>query len=545
MNILLLNGSPRKKQSNTLKLTNAFLDCLILSESNQVNQIDLYDSDLEINHCIGCFSCWTKTPGKCILNDNMTLLLEKVKESDMIIWSFPVYYFDIPSKMKAFMDRLLPLNLPFMTEGSAGHVQRYDLSHQKQIVIASGGLSTVENNFEALEKHFDLLNKNHKSDITTIFVAQSPLLSVPQLQTHTTLLLDKFRTAGQEYASSFSLTMETKQLLEQPMFAIDIYNEMADTSWNMTPKNTNESSSKKTLLNFTKQMALLYSPQSYKRDIVLELEYTDRHESYQILLKKDKAYVIDYDFKPYTTKIETSFAIWSSISSGERSGPEALMNGDYKVLGDLSVMMQWENLFSAGIKNPIALNQSEPKQKEPSKTSMNMMLIPLISMWIALSINMRYGALISIIIAGLLPVVFFKIRLTIYDKIATFGSVLFSALALFGVSYSIILPVSYALFAMMWLGSLLTKIPLSAHYSNVDFGGESAFQNPIFMKTNRILTAAWGVLYILITIMSIFFIRIQINSVLITVLNNILPLLMGIFTNWFKDWHPQHLMKSN
>lgn len=543
MKLLLLNGSPRTEKSNTIRLTNAFLEGIKQSKNIQIDQVDLYSSSFEINYCIGCFSCWTKTPGKCVFNDAMPTLLEKIKESDIILWSFPLYYFDLPSKMKAFMDRMLPLNLPFMRDDQAGHIQRYDLSHQKQIVITSGGLSTVEDNFEAVEKHFELMTANYKDTLTTICIAQSPLLSVPELKAQTDSLLKKCKDAGQEYATSFTLSLETKRTLQQPLFSVDIYNKMADTSWEIADENKNISKNKNSLLSFTKQMALMYSPQSYQKDIVLEIEYTDENECYQILLKKDKAYVIENDFQKYTTKIETPFSVWSAISRGERSGSEALMNGDYRVLGDLSIMMQWDTLFGAGIASS-QLNQEISTSKEPLRTSMKMMLIPLISMWVGLAINMRYGALATLMITALLPIIFSKIKLTLYDKIGAGTAILFSALALLGISYDIILPVSYAIFAIMWLGSLLTKIPLSAHYSNVDFGGEEAFKNPIFMRTNKILSAAWGVLYVLITGLSIVFIQVQIDPILIAIINNVAPILMGIFTNWFKNWYPKHLMQS-
>ena len=48
----------------------------------------------------------------------------------------------------------------------------------------------------------------------------------------------------------------------------------------------------------------------------------------------------------------------------------------------------------------------------------------------------------------------------------------------------------------MWLVGAFVKIPLTAYYSAVEYGGENAFDNPLFMRTNRILTAAWGVFYI-------------------------------------------------
>ena len=49
----------------------------------------------------------------------------------------------------------------------------------------------------------------------------------------------------------------------------------------------------------------------------------------------------------------------------------------------------------------------------------------------------------------------------------------------------------------MWTATCFAKVPLTAHYSKNSYNGEAALRNPIFMRTNRILTAAWGVLYLI------------------------------------------------
>ena len=48
------------------------------------------------------------------------------------------------------------------------------------------------------------------------------------------------------------------------------------------------------------------------------------------------------------------------------------------------------------------------------------------------------------------------------------------------------------MFGLFWLVSCLTKEPLCATYVKYNYGGEAAHKNPLFMKTNYILAAAWG-----------------------------------------------------
>ena len=95
----------------------------------------------------------------------------------------------------------------------------------------------------------------------------------------------------------------------------------------------------------------------------------------------------------------------------------------------------------------------------------------------------------------------------------------------------------------MWAISCFTKIPLTAYYSQNDYNGEAALKNPLFMKTNRILTAAWGILYILTPIWTYFIMKTSAGS-LVGAINSVLPAFMGIFTGWFQKWYPEHVAKG-
>ncbi len=70
MNVLVINGSPKGKASNTMKLTNALLEGIAENKDNIIKQLTV--KDMDITPCLGCMSCWGKTAGKCVIDDVMT-----------------------------------------------------------------------------------------------------------------------------------------------------------------------------------------------------------------------------------------------------------------------------------------------------------------------------------------------------------------------------------------------------------------------------------------------------------------------------------------
>lgn len=91
-------GSPRR-DGNTAYLTRQVLD--ILNGKFEIELVFL--KDLDLNPCDGCHSC-AKT-SKCIINDDMQLIFDKLKESKIIILSSPVYMGGITSRLRIFMER--------------------------------------------------------------------------------------------------------------------------------------------------------------------------------------------------------------------------------------------------------------------------------------------------------------------------------------------------------------------------------------------------------------------------------------------------------
>lgn len=538
MNVLVLNGSPKGDRSNTYQLTRAFLAGMAEGgEAMETREMEV--NRLNIRPCLGCFSCWNKTPGKCCIGDDMAGVIENLLWADVTVWSFPLYYFSVPGPLKNLMDRQLPMVLPFMTEdggetGSGSHPARYDMSGKKTVVVSTCGFYTARGNYDGVCTIFDHLCG--KGQYTTLFCGQGELFRVPELKQRTGEYLGYVRQAGREYAGG-GISAETRANLDQLLFPRKVFEEMADASWGVTEGGDKADAS----LAFTRQMAALYDPAAYPgSDVVLDMDYTDVGKRYRVILGKTGSRVTeDLTGRP-TTVIHTPLTVWQSIAAGEMEGSDALMRHLYSVEGDFDLMLKWDDYFGGG---QTGAAEPEAKSAPAAKTDMLCMLLPWVVFWVAPSIHTFYGCLVSLAVCVLTPLLFFRNRKTVYDVIS--GAVVggFAISLLLGAPATVVIPLSYLAFGVMWSVTVFFKIPLTAEYSLNEYGGESALRNPMFIKTNRILTAAWGVLYLLTAVGTWFIIQTRLGTY-IGAINSILPLLMGAFTAWFQKWYPAKMARG-
>ena len=137
MKILAFNGSPRKKGGMTDHLLDLFLDS---AEASGAEVTKHYITDLDINGCTGCFSCWWKTPGKCIHRDDMDWALPAILDSDITVFATPVYHDNIIHYLQRLRERTLPLALPefVLRDGETKHPGRYN-KKRKTVIIATAG----------------------------------------------------------------------------------------------------------------------------------------------------------------------------------------------------------------------------------------------------------------------------------------------------------------------------------------------------------------------------------------------------------------------
>lgn len=102
-NVLIIASSPRKN-GNSNRLAEEFKKGAE-SAGNKVEIVYLYDKN--IGFCRGCLAC-QKTK-KCVIKDDANEIVEKMKGADVIVWTTPIYYYEMSGRMKTMIDRSNPL----------------------------------------------------------------------------------------------------------------------------------------------------------------------------------------------------------------------------------------------------------------------------------------------------------------------------------------------------------------------------------------------------------------------------------------------------
>ncbi|MBF1682353.1 MAG: flavodoxin family protein [Selenomonas artemidis] len=108
MNILIFNGSPRKK-GNTMKMIEAYragVQSVVPDASIEI--VHLYG--LNYKGCLSCFGCKrdnSPSYGHCVINDDLKPLFEKTAAADGLVFATPIYFGEMTGQLKSFLERLL------------------------------------------------------------------------------------------------------------------------------------------------------------------------------------------------------------------------------------------------------------------------------------------------------------------------------------------------------------------------------------------------------------------------------------------------------
>lgn len=97
-------GSYRGEKSDSLRITNDLIRYLEDELNEELRVREYTPNKFKINECRGCVNCFLS--GKCIINDDINEMKRNMKESDIIIFSSPVYFHQISGATKTFIDRI-------------------------------------------------------------------------------------------------------------------------------------------------------------------------------------------------------------------------------------------------------------------------------------------------------------------------------------------------------------------------------------------------------------------------------------------------------
>jgi len=125
MNIVVLNGVPEGYDSRMSGYVEELVKAL-MTRGHTVNEFRLHE--MKIKYCTGCFGCFVKTPGVCLIKDDAEKVCREYIQSDLAIMASPVITGFTSALLKRVQDRLIPAILPFVEviHGEFHHPARYD-----------------------------------------------------------------------------------------------------------------------------------------------------------------------------------------------------------------------------------------------------------------------------------------------------------------------------------------------------------------------------------------------------------------------------------
>lgn len=137
MKVLLLNGSPRPNGNTAAAL--AEMEKVFSREGVEFETVQV--GSWPIRGCTACRYCHKE--GKCVFDDGVNALAEKLKESDGLVIASPVYYASANSTLTAALDRLF----------YSSHFDKTMKVGASIAVARRGGCSST---FDQLNKYFTI-----------------------------------------------------------------------------------------------------------------------------------------------------------------------------------------------------------------------------------------------------------------------------------------------------------------------------------------------------------------------------------------------------
>lgn len=222
MKVLAINGSPRGEKSSTIHILNPLLEGM--RKAGAETEV-VHLCKLKIQHCLGCYVCWTKTPGKCVRKDDMEWILDKFISSHIVILGTPLYHFSMSGLLKNFMERTLPLNEPWLVESShipgvTTHPQRAE-KPVAMALVSPCGFPEFEH-FKPLVEWFRYyVKEGGKKNLGEILRPSAEGMSREEMQGMFAPYYEIVKIAGEEMITKGAIAEEINEKLKMSLFQCD------------------------------------------------------------------------------------------------------------------------------------------------------------------------------------------------------------------------------------------------------------------------------------------------------------------------------------
>lgn len=369
MKVLALNGSPRKRISATSRILEALLAGMKdAGAETQLVQL----ASLDLQTCVGCYTCWVATPGECIHRDRdgMAGLMASWREADVVVFGTPLYHFSMTGIMKTFFDRTLPELEPWLVPDRqeptwTRHPRRHRGGPERAFLVSPCGFPDADQ-FAPLVHTFRYIAQRHRwlwmgELLRTGAEALSRSALAPLFEPY----FANVRRAGAALVREGRIPDPLAEALNRDLFpgGRAAFYDQANRFWkDLMARHQRPSGAQPTALTeedldsadaglscktLVAGMTTTFDPAA-AGDLEARIEFRIGGAdpgTYHLAVARGACRFEEGPAPSPALTIEAPSEVWTEIATGRRDGRQALMQGDYRARGDLGILLRMGQLF--------------------------------------------------------------------------------------------------------------------------------------------------------------------------------------------------------
>lgn len=355
MKIIALDSSPRKRGISKTRL---LLDALVSGMREAGAEVeDVRLRDKKVRLCVGCFTCWSKTPGVCVHKDDMTAeLLPKWSEADIAVYASPLYHYTVNAAMKAFIERTLPTLEPFMIKQGDRTHHPFRTMPPKAVVLSVAGFPDASI-FGQLSSYMTFLFG--KGLLAQIYRPAAEMMIQPGYSRILNEILDATSQAGREIVQSMKVSDSTMGRITQPIaHDSSALTEVVNLFWKtciqegVTPREFDEKKMvprPDSIGTFLLLMSSAFNGEAAGNTrAAIQFNFTGEVPGTCHLAISDgtisaqEGSAADPDLI-----VESPFEVWMDIVTDKADGGQMFMQQRYSATGDISLLLQMKGWFTS------------------------------------------------------------------------------------------------------------------------------------------------------------------------------------------------------
>ena len=136
--------------------------------SEQYTGWEIMSDNGNIKPCVGCFGCWVKNPGECVIKDGFNRMGALIHEADEVVVISKYTYGGFSSFIKNVFDRSIGFVLPYFEvyKGEMHHKKRYPEDKKMRFIFRGSGLTEADK--RKARKYVNAVCTNLHGNVTAI-----------------------------------------------------------------------------------------------------------------------------------------------------------------------------------------------------------------------------------------------------------------------------------------------------------------------------------------------------------------------------------------